>query len=80
MIRLGTKATKRLSWYCSFALDTVALLGGQEHLTQQVLEEINNLEYNQYEKEALHWALTEVRYRWDVSFCIIGAYKMDLIQ
>ena len=54
------ESNKACFLYCSFALDTAALLGGNEYLTQQVFEEVKNLEYNQYEKEVLHWALTEV--------------------
>ena len=44
----------------SFALDTAALLGGDEYLIQQILEELQRLEYNHNEKRVLRWALTEV--------------------
>ena len=43
-----------------FALDTAALLGGNEYLIQQVLEEAQHIEYNENEKKVLRWALTEV--------------------
>ena len=45
----------------SFALDTAALLGGNEYLIKQMLTEIENLEYNEKELEVLKWALTEVK-------------------
>lgn len=44
----------------SFALDTAALLGGDEYLIQQILEELQRLEYNNNEKRVLRWALTEL--------------------
>ena len=46
---------------CSFALDTAAILGGDEYLIQQILEELQKLQYNRNEKNVLRWALTEVR-------------------
>ena len=46
---------------CSFALDTAAILGGDEYLIQQILEELQRIEYNKNEKNVLRWALTEVR-------------------
>ena len=46
----------------SFALDTAALLGGDEYLIQQILVELQKLEYNDNEKKVLRWALSEVRY------------------
>ena len=45
----------------SFALDTAALLGGNEYLIKQMLTEIENLEYNEKELEVLKWGLTEVK-------------------
>ena len=45
---------------CSFALDTAALLGGDEFLIEQLVEELQKLEYNDNEQKALNWALTEV--------------------
>ena len=45
----------------SFALDTAAILGGDEFLIQQILEELQRLEYNKNEKNVLRWALKEVR-------------------
>ena len=47
--------------FCSFALDTAAILGGDEYLIQQILEELQRLQYNKNEKNVLRWALTEVR-------------------
>ena len=44
----------------SFALDTAALLGGDEYLIRQILEELQRLEYNNNERRVLRWALTEV--------------------
>merc|ERR1712020_564825 len=44
----------------SFALDTAALLGGNEYLIKQMLTEIENLEYNEKELEVLKWGLTEL--------------------
>ena len=44
----------------SFALDTAAILGGDEFLIQQILEELQRLEYNKNEKNVLRWALREV--------------------
>lgn len=44
----------------SFALDTAALLGGNEYLIKQMLDEIENLEYNEKELSVLRWALTEL--------------------
>ena len=55
---------KQLHGYCmicSFALDTAAILGGDEYLIQQILEELQRLQYNKNEKNVLRWALTEVR-------------------
>ena len=54
----------------SFALDTAALLGGNEYLIKQMLTEIENLEYNEKELEVLKWGLTEVK------FCILISYKI----
>jgi len=44
----------------SFALDTAALLGGDEFLIEQLVEELQKLEYNDNEQKALNWALTEL--------------------
>jgi len=44
----------------SFALDTAAILGGDEYLIQQILEELQRLQYNKSEKNVLRWALTEL--------------------
>jgi len=44
----------------SFALDTAAILGGDEFLIQQILEELQRLEYNKNEKNVLRWALKEL--------------------
>ena len=46
--------------FYSFALDTAALLGGNEYLINQMLDEIEQLEYNEKELSVLRWALTEV--------------------
>ena len=58
-IALIITATSQISC-CSFALDTAALLGGDEFLIEQLVEELQKLEYNDNEKKALNWALTEV--------------------
>jgi len=44
----------------SFALDTAALLGGNEYLIKQMLDEIEHLEYNEKELNVLRWGLTEL--------------------
>lgn len=44
----------------SYALDTAALLGGNEYLIKQMLDEIEQLQYNEKELGVLRWALTEV--------------------
>ena len=55
----NSTATSQISC-CSFALDTAALLGGDEFLIEKLVEELQKLEYNDNEKKALNWALTEV--------------------
>jgi len=44
----------------SYAIDTAALLGGNEYLIKQMLDEIEQLEYNEKELSVLKWALTEL--------------------
>lgn len=44
----------------SLALDTAALLGGNEYLIKQMLDEIEQIQYNEKELGVLRWALTEV--------------------
>jgi len=46
----------------SYAMDTAALLGGNEYLIKQMLDEIEQLRYNEHELEVLRWALTEVTF------------------
>ena len=46
--------------FYSYALDTAALLGGNEYLIKLMLDEIEQLEYNEKELNVLKWALTEV--------------------
>ncbi len=41
-------------------MDTAALLGGNEYLIKQMLDEIENIQYNEKELAVLKWALTEV--------------------
>ena len=55
----NSTATSQI-YCCSFALDTAALLGGDEFLIEQLVEELQKLEYNDNEQKALNWALTEV--------------------
>ena len=51
-------------WFYSYAIDTAALLGGNEYLIKQMLDEIEQLEYNEKELSVLKWALTEVNEDW----------------
>ena len=41
-------------------MDTAALLGGNEYLIKQMLDEIEQIKYNEKELGVLKWALTEV--------------------
>ena len=41
-------------------MDTAALLEGNEYLIKQMLDEIEQIKYNEKELGVLKWALTEV--------------------
>jgi hypothetical protein len=48
----------------SYALDTAALLGGNEYLVSEMMEKLSQTVYSRVEKEAIKWGLRELCPGW----------------